>query len=137
MTDQTDDASAERSDDPRTDVRGDGELPEIACTLTEDEVERRREWIQADLVPHLKRIEERDDGFSFVFDRTPAAYEAVTTLAWNESRCCSWATFEVELPPGDGPIRWNACSDRTEGPEFFGEALQETLRELEDVPTPG
>lgn len=113
----------------------DGTLPEISCTLTDEEAEQRLEWVSDNLIPHLSAIEERDDGFTFVFDRTPEAYAAVAEVAWKESQCCAWATFEVELPPGDGPIKWHERSDRDEGAELFGDALQDINEKLDGVPS--
>lgn len=111
-------------------------LPAITCSLSETEAKQREQWARENLLPHLDAIEEREDGYSFVFDRNEEAYAAVTEAAWKESQCCAWATFEVELPPGDGPIRWHERSDREAGSEFFGEALKDTLRTFSDAPTP-
>ena len=47
----------------------------------------------------------------------------------------SWATFEIELPPGDGPLKWNARFERKEDMDFFEEKLQETFQEFEDEAT--
>ena len=113
----------------------DGDLPETTCTLTDGEAEQRLEWVTDNLVPHLDAIEEHDDGFTFVFDRTPEAYAAVAEIVWKESQCCAWATFEVELPPGDGPLRWHERSDRDEGAELLGDALQDIGEELDGVPS--
>lgn len=113
----------------------DGDLPEITCTLSSERAERRLEWVEENLLPHLEDIEQHEDGYSFVFDRNPEAYAAVAEVAWKESQCCSWATFQVELPPGDGPIKWHERSDREEGTELFGDALEDIQREFEDVPT--
>jgi len=104
-----------------------GAPPGHPCSLTPEQAERRREWSKANLRPHLVTIEEHDNGFSLVFERTAEAYAAVTEAAWKESQCCSWATFEVELPPNDDPIEWHECSDRASETAFFGDALREVL----------
>ncbi len=57
-------------------------------------------------------VEELDGGFSFVLDRSPEVCSSIANLAWKASRCCSWATFEVELPPGEETIPWTARSER-------------------------
>jgi hypothetical protein len=110
------------------------DLAEITCTLTDEEADHRQDWIAENLVPYLDTIEDRSDGYSFVFDRNPEAYAAVAEIAWKESQCCAWATFEIELPPGDGPIKWHERSDSDEGKTLFGVALQEIRWELEGVP---
>ena len=129
------DRSADRSDEDSVAHRSDGgadvDPPEIACALTGEQVERRRAWIEDSLVPHLEDVVERDDGYSFVFDRSPETYWAVAELAWKESRCCSWAAFGVELPPAGDSVVWHVRSDREGGPAFLDEALEETLRALD------
>jgi hypothetical protein len=127
-----------RDDQPENRLLDDptaGDLQEITCTLTEEQTDQRRKWVEENLLPHLETIEEHEDGFSFVFDRNLEAYTAVAEVAWKETQCCSWATFEIELPPGDGPLKWNARSERKEGVDFFGGKLQETLQEFEDAAT--
>lgn len=84
----------------------------------------------------MEGVEEREDGFTIAVDRSRSAYAAVTELAWKEAQCCAWATFEVELPPGDGVVKWNARSGREEGVAFFDEHLWETLRRFENVLSP-
>lgn len=119
------------ADDAVADPTG-GDLPPIDCTLTEDEAERRNDWAREHLLPHLAEVERRDDGYTFVFERSADAYAAVAEAAWKESQCCSWATFEVVLPPGDGPIEWRERSDRDGGDELF----ETVFEEFETVPAP-
>ncbi|WP_396612140.1 hypothetical protein ACH9L7_02310 [Haloferax sp. S1W] len=111
-----------------------GDLPEVSCSLTADEVAQRKQWIEANLLPHLVDIEARPDGFSFVFDRNPDAYAAATELSWKEAQCCAWATFEVELPPDENSVRWNTRSAHDSGVELFSDELQEMVREYDEVP---
>jgi hypothetical protein len=119
-----------------TDGEGDDDRPPIACTLTTREADERADWIESTLLPHLVAVEEREDGFSLVLDRTADAVGAAAELAWKESHCCAWATFEVEFPPDDGTVRWNARSDRADGAAFFDEGLRRLRREVEDLPAP-
>ncbi len=60
-----------------------------------------------------------------MLDRSEAAVDAATELARRESRCCSWGTFAVELPPGGESVVWRARSDG--GPEAFEAAFRELL----------
>jgi hypothetical protein len=135
MTDPTDDMSAEQTAETLLDESIDGELPEITCTLTPDQPDQRMEWVEESLLPHLESIQETEDGFTFVFDRCPEAYVAVANASWKESQCCAWATFDIELPMGDDSIKWHVRSDRTDGLEFFREALHETLQKFENTPS--
>ncbi len=112
----------------------DDDLPEIECTLTAEQAKARRAWVTENLLPVLEAVEEREDGYSLVFERTLEAYRAVTEAAWKESQCCSWATFEVELPPGDEPFVWHERSEREDGTVFFGDALRDILDD-EEAPT--
>lgn len=121
-TDETTDESVESNDTPAVDVR-----EEITCTLTDGGMDERLAWAEANLVPHLDRVETRSDGFSMVFDRTPAAYTAVSEMAWKESQCCSWATFAVELPDDEETVRWNARATSEEGLSFFLDSLDDHL----------
>lgn len=134
MAENPTDAGETAADDAQIDDPTAGDLPEITCTLTDEEADQRLDWVEEHLVPHLDAIEEREDGYTFVFDRNPEAYTAVAEVAWKESQCCAWATFEVELPPGDGPIKWHERSERDEGSELFGDALQDIRQELDGVP---
>ena len=49
----------EHTDDGSDPARLPGELPEIGCTLTTDRAERRTEWVEENLLPHLLSVEER------------------------------------------------------------------------------
>lgn len=135
MTNSPDTGSDEQLDKLPLDESIDGDSTEITCTLTPDQTEQRMAWVKENLLPHLESIQEHEDGFTFVFDRSPEAYAAVAKASWKESHCCAWATFDVELPMGDDSIKWNVRSDRTDGLEFFSEALQETLQKFENAPS--
>lgn len=132
MTNPTDETAERQVDSDRADSSTGDEMPEIACTLTSEQVERRENWMKGNLLPHVEEVEERDGGFSIAVDRRVEAYRAATELAWKESQCCAWATFEVELPPGGDVILWTASSGREEGRTFFDEHLQETVRRFEN-----
>ncbi|WP_231187523.1 hypothetical protein [Haladaptatus sp. DYF46] len=135
MVDSIERTRDEQPENRVIDDHTEGDLQEITCRFTEEQTDQRRKWVEENLLPHLETIEEHEDGFSFVFDRNPEAYTAVTEVAWKETQCCSWATFEIELPPSDDSLKWNIRSDRKEGVDFFREKFQETLQEFEDAAT--
>lgn len=136
MSETDDDRRDDASTRERIAAPTDGELPAVTCALDDEGTERRRAWMREALVPHLRRVEELDDGFSLVFDRNAASYAAVTELARKESRCCAWASFSVELPPGNDTVEWRARSEREAGVEFFDDRATETLAAFEDAPEP-
>lgn len=118
-------------ENPRTDP-ADGSLPAIDCSLTAEAAERRADWVREHLLAHLTGVEEHAEGYEFVFERSPEAYAAVAEVAWKEARCCSWATFEVVLPPAGSEIRWRERSDREGGHELF----EQVFERFEEVPRP-
>lgn len=83
------------------DVTGDPDV--VACSMNEAEVERRREWVHAELLPPLEEVIEIPDGFTLVFEGTDEALGAVMKFVHLESRCCSHVTFEIEVSPGAEP----------------------------------
>lgn len=122
-------------DDQRTDsaIAGeDGRAPEVRCSLSADDAETRLAWVESEVLPHLVAVRHRDDGFTAEFERSPEAFHIVANLAWKESRCCPWATFEIEVPPRDAPIAWRGRTDRAHGLDLFETAI-ENLEVLADV----
>lgn len=77
----------------------------IACTLTEEEAQRRRQRATSELLPHLEATESRDDGAVLTFGGTDEAVAAAMEFVRNERQCCSFAHFEIEIPPRSEPIR--------------------------------
>ena len=97
----------------------------------------RNTYIEFDcILVHLKSIEKHRDGVSATFERDRKAYTAAVDLAWKESQCCTWATFGVELPPGDDSVKWHVHSDREKGAELVHTALEEALRRFHDGSPP-
>ena len=79
-----------------------GTIP-VACTLTEEGARERERWMRTELLDHLEAIEERDDGYEFVF--ADEGLDAVTEFAEVEHECCPFATFELHVTPGDDENR--------------------------------
>lgn len=102
----------------------------VSCTLTDAEVDRRSEWVSSELVPHLERVDEREDGFTFVFPFSDDALAAVMKFVQLESRCCSFGSFDVSVSPAD-PVLLDFY-----GPEGSKELIAEGFvsRLPEDVP---
>lgn len=110
----------------------DAVVADVECSLDEAEAAGRAEWVEAEFLPHLERIEERPDGFVQVFPDTDEALEAVVTAVVLESRCCSEESFALEVPADDDEIRLTVT-----GPEGTKElARQGFLDRFEEAPEP-
>lgn len=71
----------------------------VACTITPEEVDNRPHWVGETLVSAYLDCEERDDGYSYVFDGTDEALRAVATFVSNELDCCSFADYAISVTP--------------------------------------
>lgn len=109
----------------------DGET--IACTLPDDEAEKRLAWLRSELVPHLESIEPRADGSKSPAERddenlangytltfAEEALEAVMRFTRHEHWCCSFAHFEIHVTPGEDPNELSVY-----GPEGTDEMFDE------------
>jgi hypothetical protein len=106
-------------------------VEDVACTLNEAEAAQRGDWVEAEFLPHLDRVEERDDGFVLLFPHTEEALEAALTAIALESRCCSEQSFTLEVPAGD-ELRLAIT-----GPDGTKELAREGFFEMfEDAPEP-
>lgn len=88
----------------REDHDTDAVIEAVECTLTEAEAAPRRDWVEAEFLPHLSAVEERDDGYVFTFPRTDEALEAAATAVLLESRCCAEQDYTLDVP-ADGDVR--------------------------------
>jgi hypothetical protein len=72
----------------------------VACTISDETRADRERFVRTELAPHVEAIERRDpDGWRFVVDDDGLG--GVTTFARREHECCSFATFELTVTPGD------------------------------------
>lgn len=77
----------------------------VACTLDETETERRRDWVEETLVASIRDVEERADGYEFVFDGDEDVLEAASTFVRREANCCAFAQFRIDVPQGFDEVR--------------------------------
>lgn len=72
----------------------------VACTITGETRAEREQFIRTEFAPYVETIEPRDPGgWRFVVAEEGLA--GVTTFVRREHDCCSFATFEVTVTPGD------------------------------------
>jgi hypothetical protein len=91
----------DRADDgePNDGADSPDDEPSVECRLTEPEARERLDWVEAELVDDLSSVAELEDGFRFEFAGTDDTLRTVGTFVALESTCCSFARFEIEVPP--------------------------------------
>ena len=87
------------------------ELP-IACKLTGEEQQKRREELSRELFSGREGTRELDDGYEFVFARGAEWAQKLVSFVVSERECCPFFSFEILFEPEGGPI-----SLRVRGPE--------------------
>ena len=95
------------------------ELP-IACKLTDEEQQKRREELSRELFSGREGTRELDDGYEFAFAGGADWAEKLVSFVVSERECCPFFSFEILFEPGEGPI-----SLRVRGPEGAREFMRE------------
>jgi hypothetical protein len=95
---------------------------EIACTLSEQELEQRREGTLAQVLAGVEETIELDDGYELRFPGTAEWVRQLSEFVAFERECCSFFTFEMRFEPKQGPI-----SLRLRGPEGVKEFVREVM----------
>lgn len=95
------------------------ELP-IACRLTEEEQQKRREELSRELFSGRSSTEEFEDGYECAFPGGADWAEKLVSFVVYERECCPFFTFEMIFEPGGGQI-----SLRVRGPEGAKEFVRE------------
>lgn len=100
--------------------------PEVACTLTEDEMRERSEVVRSRLVESYVGFDGLEDGVRIRFEGTDETLPAVAEFAAAELRCCAFAEYEISTsPPYDGTILTITGPDGTRA--LFRDGLVERL----------
>lgn len=123
---ETDDAAEDAADDATDSTAhdDDGDV-QVACRLSEaGKDERRGGWVHGTFVDELRDVEEREDGYEFVFEGSDEVLEAVSTFLQRETACCPFARFRVDVSPGLETVRLLFA-----GPEGTKELLEDGLFE--------
>jgi hypothetical protein len=92
----------------------------IACKLTGEEQQKRREELSRELFSGRVSARELEDGYEFVFPGEAEWAEKLVSFVVYERECCPFFSFEVLFEPGGGPI-----SLRVRGPEGAKEFARE------------
>ncbi len=93
---------------------------QIACKLTDEEQQKRREELSRKLFSGREKINELEDGYEFVFPGGAEWATEVVRFVVLERECCPFFTFELVFEPHEGPI-----SVRMRGPEGAKELIEE------------
>ncbi|WP_254532904.1 hypothetical protein [Natrinema gelatinilyticum] len=76
-----------------------GPSPEVACTLTEKQEQKRSEKVRSRLISHYVGYEETEDGLAVRFDGTDESLPAVAQFTASELQCCAFAEYEITVTP--------------------------------------
>jgi len=80
---------------------GQDNVPVIACQLGGDEIGAQAErWMRLGRDAGLGRVE-TEDGLRIRFRDEPAVEEELRALVAVESKCCSWARWEIRRADGE------------------------------------
>ena len=84
--------------------KSNGDLP-IACLLPEAELAQRREQLTSAVYAGVTATHELADGYELVFPGQAVWLTRLTEFVNFERVCCPFLTFELLLPPNQGPIQ--------------------------------
>ena len=76
----------------------------IACTLSPDAIEARRQDLLADLLRRAQGHEFTADGLRLVFSADAETLTTITRAVDAERRCCRFLRFVITVAPDDGPV---------------------------------
>jgi len=71
------------------------EEPVVACSLSEQQLEKRRAELRAGLSRRIRRVRTLDDGISFAFDRSPENARDLAAFIEFETGCCGFARMSL------------------------------------------
>ncbi len=76
------------------------DTPEVACSLTDDELRARRTLARKTLVPHILETTVIEGGLELRFSEAREVRVNVELFARLERECCGFLTFSIS-PPGE------------------------------------
>lgn len=95
---------------------------QIACKLTDEQAQKRREELSRELFSGCEKVEELDDGYEFVFPGGAEWATRIVSFLTEERECCPFFAFEMVFEPYGGPI-----SLRIRGPKKAKEFIEEGI----------
>jgi hypothetical protein len=100
------DVSSETTSQTRT-----SRPPVIACTVSDEDLGRQRErWKSLQTTAQIDRVE-TEDGVRIRFLDEAAVERELQALADVESRCCSWADWDISRADGTLVIQVRSSAD--------------------------
>jgi hypothetical protein len=102
------------------------DLP-IACTLSPDQLNERREGPIRDVAARAVEITECGEGYALRFPADDATFAAVVALVDGERRCCAFLRFDLAVEPGGRGLAL-AITGPSGTKAFLAEALGLSLR---------
>ena len=76
----------------------------IACTLSPDALETRRQGLLTDLLRRAQGHELTADGLRVVFAADADILATIVRVVDAERRCCRFLRFVIAVAPDDGPV---------------------------------
>lgn len=99
---------------------------EVACTLTEEQEQKRSEDVRSHLITHYIGFEETDDGLTVRFDGTGESLLAIAQFTASELQCCAFADYEITVsPPYEETVLTIIGPDETR--QMFRDGLDDQL----------
>jgi hypothetical protein len=98
------------------------ELP-IACSLSDEELRRRREALASDVYKNFEQVDELPDGYAFRYPGGEEWAGRLLELITFERECCPFITFELSFEPAQGPL-WLRLRGAAGVKEFIREELR-------------
>ncbi len=105
-------------------TREDLEQRPMACKLPAGDIKERIEWLRAEFIPGILRVQEIEDGYVYWFQRSDEELRKVAEFARFESECCDFLDFGIGLNTGGDRI-----SLRISGPQGAANFLQLAMNE--------
>jgi hypothetical protein len=76
----------------------------IACTLSPDDLRKRREGLLADLLRQANHHELTGDGLCVRFSADSEILAAIVRVVDAERHCCRFLRFGITVEPDGGPV---------------------------------
>ena len=99
---------------------------EVACTLSEDQLAERRKELRGGIVQRIRRVRELSDGYAFGLDLTETDETCAREFVAFESRCCSFAKYEIERDEAD-QLLWLNMRGPAGTREFISQLLPPSI----------
>ena len=77
----------------------------IACSLTNSELQERRQTVLQKLHDAVLEVKELDDGYAYSFASAGNRFKELTEMIDLERQCCPFLQFRLTVEPGEGPLR--------------------------------